>query len=518
MSRRIAVGLILVGFAVLVWPWFPQKGSPVTALDEVLEKDWILPIPVPLLSLDPQVVLSATEKSLMLLTFSRLVKPGNQLQIEADMLEKWSYDLDNKRLLLVLREGVRFHSGRELAAQDVLFSFHHWAHPSNLDSNLLDIIRGVKDYRNGNSKSIEGIRAIGDRHITVDLVNWGADQLIRNLTEARFCIYPNHFGGRSQEEFFQKPDGTGPYQLVSYTPEKVEYAANRDYYLGAPKTEHITLQYLDEKSAVQAFRNREVNNLIMYHLSDLKDLVGAGVIVRRLSRANTFSAIFNASNPKLVNEDIRQYIAAKIPKKELVRECFPGSDIAQSLIPPGVIGSNSEPKSLLPLKTVKPPKDFGFVFYTLQDENGNCTSKVFNEAFQGLPLRTEVRTFPELYALLKQGKLHGWAESHEFKSDDPYQTLRYFTESSNEFLLGKPVPLVESLFKRLTEGGVSYAERADLYRQIDSTLVDRAHVVPILHFGNFAVFRSNIDNLEFLRTGRFTANWHKIKVRRVHEK
>ncbi len=514
MSRRVAVLFIAMGLALLLLPLVPRSLWNVVVAKEILAESWTLPIPVPLSTLSPQKVLSATEKSFMLLTFSRLVKVGTQLQIEPDVAEKWAYDSSRKKLLLTIRRGLKFHDGNPLTSRDVMFSFHEWARAGSLDHDLLNPILGVREYAAGKNSSIVGVHAVDEHNISVELVGLGGEQVIRNLSEARFCIYPYDFGDKTREQYFESPIGTGPYRIHSYSPDRIEYRANLNYHFGAPFTKQITLLFLSEVAAIEAFRRREIDNLIMYHLSDVSQLGGEGVIVKRLSRASTFNIIFNTTDPVLADEAIRHTLAAKIPKAELATDCFPGSEITESYIPSGFIGGLTEPASYKPHQLKALPPNFEMTLYTLKDENGDCTARTLARSFAGMPIRTQSRTFTELYAMLKAGRLHVWAESAEFKSDDPYQNLRYFTAASNEFLLGNPVRSIEKAFLKLASGTVSLAERADIYQSIDRDLVEHAHIVPILNFGNYAAYRSNLENLEFLRTGRFSANWHKIKVHR----
>src|SRR4051812_23491995 len=54
--------------------------------------DWTVPTPILPIPFDPQSVLTGTEKSQMLLVFSRLVKINDSLQIEPELLDSWTYD------------------------------------------------------------------------------------------------------------------------------------------------------------------------------------------------------------------------------------------------------------------------------------------------------------------------------------------------------------------------------------------------------------------------------------------
>jgi MarR-like DNA-binding transcriptional regulator SgrR of sgrS sRNA len=522
IPRRIPILLILLGMVLLVLSMFPLT-VPTSANTSTDSMNWKLPVPTPIPKLNPQQVVAASDKSLALLVFSRLVRTDEYMEVLPDLLENWSFDLNQNLATLRIRDSVKFHDGSAVTAEDIAFSFHYWTQPLGLDNNLLFLIKGAEEYSNGLAKQISGIRVVDPRTLHVRLTQPAPEQFVSHLAQPRFCVYPKRFRGKTESDFFAKPVGTGPFRLASYEPERAEFTANSEYHLGRPRLNSITVMHLTADAAVAAFKVGEIDNLIMFHPRDPALLAGPGIKVKRLPRASTFTIILNGDHPDLRDEAVRQQIAAGFvaQRQKVAANCFPGSEVAQSYIPPGFVGHvpMDSPELSEALTPPEPRTRWSstLTFFVPPSENGECVSNVLSPSLSKQGIRTSTREVAQMFELLKRKKLHLWAETFAFKSDEAFYNLRYFTSSTPEFLLGQPVDFLEQTFGRLTVPGLSQLERGHLYHQMDQYLIEHAHIVPMAHFSEAAVYRSRIRNLEFLITGRFAANWHQIEVRESDE-
>ena len=73
-------------------------------------------------SMDPQEQLSGGTLQLSHMTFDPLVRWAKDLSFEPRLAEKWER-IDENTMRFFLRKGVKFHSGNEMTAKDVLFTF-----------------------------------------------------------------------------------------------------------------------------------------------------------------------------------------------------------------------------------------------------------------------------------------------------------------------------------------------------------------------------------------------------------
>lgn len=157
---------------------------------------------------------------------------------------------------ITLRQGLRFSDGEAVTADDVLFSLYVALDPS-YDGTLTLYslpIEGLDSYRNGDERSVSGIRKTGENTLQIILTQPTAGA----LEQLSIPVAPLHYYGsdalfspENQMFGFQKGDlskvrgvtaaplGGGPYKFVSYTGGKVTLERNDLYWKGAPKIRYI---------------------------------------------------------------------------------------------------------------------------------------------------------------------------------------------------------------------------------------------------------------------------------------
>jgi peptide/nickel transport system substrate-binding protein len=97
--------------------------------------------------LDPRVGVDESSQRVHQLLYSSLFRLDAQLQVVPDLAEDWTMP-DPRTYVVRLREGVRFHDGRELTADDVAFTFGSFLDPEFLSARkgaytLLDSVRAT---------------------------------------------------------------------------------------------------------------------------------------------------------------------------------------------------------------------------------------------------------------------------------------------------------------------------------------------------------------------------------------
>ncbi|OGS00547.1 MAG: hypothetical protein A2V88_05610 [Elusimicrobia bacterium RBG_16_66_12] len=480
------------------------------AIPSDIRTDWTVPSPLYPDILDPQKVLTGTEKGLLLLTYSRLVKVNDALALEADLLESWTYDIDSKIFRFRIKNGLIFHDGKPVSSDDVLFSFHQWAEKDALDSDLLLAVDGVDEFRKGLSPSISGVRKIDELSFEVTLNHW-AESFVRNLSIPRFVIFPVNFGGRSKEEYLKSPVGTGPYRLISAQGGIGKYIRFDQYYLGKPLTKEIDIARMAEPEARRAYGEGRVNNLFFYQIADPEKFNKPDDVLDVATGKTTFLLVISASQPLLRERSIRREIATRIDKKKIVERCYPNASIAESIIPPGLMGSPSDSVTEAAILGHPSRLRTSLPLYLEDRVENNCLGGVLPEILKGSGIRVSRTPFNEMYRLLKSGQLAMWVEDFNFKNEDPISTLQYFSQSSNEYLLGHPIAPLQEIFTSLN-GELTPLDRARKYAQIDRYLTRNYFVIPLFYPQEVLVHKKMVRGAEFLRTTKFVAGWHSVYV------
>jgi peptide/nickel transport system substrate-binding protein len=147
----------------------------------------------------------------------------NPKTFEYEPLIATSWDrIDDKTIEFKLREGVTFHDGSPLTAEDVAFTFNYWAKPES----------GARVQ--GSVSWIDRVEVVDD--YTVRLISKAAAPAAMEFVAGSLPIYPSdYFEKVGAKEFGQKPVGAGPYKVESFGDGLVKLVAHEGYYEGGAK-------------------------------------------------------------------------------------------------------------------------------------------------------------------------------------------------------------------------------------------------------------------------------------------
>lgn len=207
------------------------------------------------------------------LIYSSLIDYDKDMNIVSGLADKWEVSEDNKTIVFTIKDNVKWHDGIEFTPSDVVFTFEALA-SSEYDgaySGIVEKIKGVKEYKEGTSKSVEGIKVDGNK-ISIEL----QDTYAPALTDiGGFPIIPKHIWNqkpisewKTASELLQKPVGTGPYKFVEFVDgHHVKFEANENYYKGEVATQNFIYKIVNRDSVQVALKNGEVD---IAEVSDMK--------------------------------------------------------------------------------------------------------------------------------------------------------------------------------------------------------------------------------------------------------
>lgn len=192
------------------------------------------PVYRPILELDPADVYYAFDAQIIRQIFDRLVHYNSSEQrFEPCLAHAWESNADATEWTLYLRKGVRFHHGRELTSEDVRYT--------------LERLRGNK-LHSWMVRSIEQVECLGPRTVRVilQMPNW---IFLRYLCSAAMSIVPKELEHQDEARFWRHPVGTGPFRVIQWTDDRLELAANNDYYLGRAHLDRVVIATMPEDAA-----------------------------------------------------------------------------------------------------------------------------------------------------------------------------------------------------------------------------------------------------------------------------
>ncbi|MCL5107854.1 MAG: ABC transporter substrate-binding protein [Chloroflexi bacterium] len=156
--------------------------------------------------------------------YNTLAHYDTSLNLQPELAEKWDFSADGKTLTLKLREGVKFHSGREFTAADVKATVDFTVGDDK--STMRELYKTVKQVDTP------------DKYTAVlrfDSLNPSAFDILDTL----FIIDKDSLANRAQVAV-----GTGPFNLDKYVPnDRLELVANKDYWdKGKPYVDKVVVR------------------------------------------------------------------------------------------------------------------------------------------------------------------------------------------------------------------------------------------------------------------------------------
>lgn len=198
-----------------------------------------------------------------------------------------------------LRDGVRFHDGRRLTADDVVASI-----------NRLKEVDKKFEVRLGNTKA--------------EVLN----SLALRLTSAAPISNVNHILG----DIIALPpagsdalNGTGPFRFVRWLDDGMELAANKDYFEGRPKLDRIIYLYeKDEKKRLSKLLNADAD--LMVNLSSEAAMFlkkENGFYVKKLP-FYYYALHFNCESRFFREKAVRKSVSMAIDRDSIIRKVLKG--------------------------------------------------------------------------------------------------------------------------------------------------------------------------------------------------
>ncbi|MBI3958853.1 MAG: ABC transporter substrate-binding protein [Chloroflexi bacterium] len=279
-----------------------------------------------ILKLDPGIQQAGVDWPAAALVYNRLVEYDNTMMNPVPSLaESWEVADDGLTYTFQLRQGVKFHSGREVMAEDIAYTF----------TRNFEI--GSKGRFAGYMLAVDTFEATAPYEFVIHLKQQDVT-FFPNLAVMAASIVDKE----TIDQVDTKPIGCGPYEFVEWVPgERVVYRKFKDYWnqeqLAQWPDEIVTIPITEVQTRVANLQSGQVD-IVTSIPPEFFEQISSDPNLQLLGQevsASYLCLIFSNERPPFQdNKLLRQAIARAIDKEAILQNVFFGSGETQcNLIP-----------------------------------------------------------------------------------------------------------------------------------------------------------------------------------------
>jgi peptide/nickel transport system substrate-binding protein/oligopeptide transport system substrate-binding protein len=283
--------------------------------------------------------------------FDGLVEFDKDLNIVPAIADIWKISRDHMKYTFLLRKGVKFHNGREVTAEDFVFSISRILSPeikSPVASLFLNI-QGARPFHEGKTAKLTGLIAEDPYTLVIRLEEPFAP-FLSILAMANAKVVPKEVIG---PDFARKPVGTGPFRFGKWEAGKeIVLKANTEYFDRRPFLDTLKFHIYPNIEWEKIFSDFEKGMLDQsiipsgkYELVKSDPRYTEGYQFISQPTLNLVYVGMNVLFSPLDDVKVRQAISYAVDTEKIVEEITKrGSIPAKGILPPGIAGYDPEVK------------------------------------------------------------------------------------------------------------------------------------------------------------------------------
>lgn len=271
-------------------------------------------------SMDPQIQNDTTSEQVVKMLYNTLLKFEDDGTVVGDLAESWSVSEDKLTWTFNLKQGVKFHNGKELTSADVKATFDRALNAEAGGLRTTEIIKMFTAVEAPDPYTVT---------ITTDAPYGPMESLMCNMSLGIMdADYIEQYGldlGTSAEG----ENGTGPFKVVSWERDQEIVVERFDDYFGTPaKLQTVVYTIIPEAaSRVIALETGEVDVIDKPTDEDLARLEAdtENFTVLRKPTISQRLFRFGCNDPIISNTKVRQAIVYAIDRQAIIDALFTGS-------------------------------------------------------------------------------------------------------------------------------------------------------------------------------------------------
>jgi peptide/nickel transport system substrate-binding protein len=282
-------------------------------------------------SLDPAMESNTGVRAAKYLMWDSLLEIGPDGELAPGIAESWSMAEDGQSWTFKLRQGVQFHNGEALTADDVKFSLDRLRHEDAAADNYAALAR----------EQIATVEVVDDYAVRVNTngVQTTLPYLVSSHQSTIGIVLPHDYllenGGESFEGqrkvLEEAPIGSGPFRFVSRVAgDSMTFEAVPNHWRHTPEIQRVEiLRVTEEATQVSMLQSGEVD-IINVSPDQAETLQGAGFDIRTVPNATEIGIFFpgtwrdGAAAEPVGDVTVRKALSLAIDRKTIIDTVLAG--------------------------------------------------------------------------------------------------------------------------------------------------------------------------------------------------
>jgi len=498
--------------------------------------------PGEVLNLDPHFSSSQITWEIQAVVYESLVFLDDTLSPVPGLAESWETP-DDRTYVFALRQGVMFHNGREMTADDVVYSLRRvlespesWWNvkmgpavepdPATVEAAASAEAMGTPTPV-GNRIGVT-VEATGDYQVTATLTE-AYSPFLQSLSATTTSIVPAAEVESGEIDITTTLVGTGPFRVVEHAPDqRWVFGKFAEYWQpGGAQLDEVVWQIIpDETARVASLRTGEVQ-LALFENPAVLDLLASDENITTVEQTTTnyYILFVNGNQPELADQRVRQAISLAMDREEINQAALFGRGTVTGPIAQA-FSELATPITELPFysRDVERARallaeagfEEGLALQLLVTPALAATvtmAEVLQEqlAEAGIEIEIVQRDLATFVADYTDGESSQLAISWWAGYSDPYLILVELGNGQATFI-GMDDPAVDDLISRAA-AATDPATRVTIMRELEAAIATLGNFQPMVTRNNFIAYRNDqLANVTFAAADGFGLPlWHNLK-------
>lgn len=444
-------------------------------------------------SLDPHQTVAAGTREVLFNIFEGLVKPNSDGEMIPAVAEKYELSEDGTTYTFTLRDGVKFHNGQTVTAEDVVYSINRCAAvPEGQEKPLVAAFSAVRS-----------VEALDEKTVTVTI----AQRDLEFISYMTAAIIPAGYADQATA-----PVGTGPFRFVSRTPQENFIMERFEDYWGTPAwLDKVTYKICENADALVMNLNGSSIDLCAHLTSAQAAQLNSNFKVLE-GTMNLVQAIYlnNQAKP-FDNQLVRQALCYAIDRQGIMDMVADGhgTAVGSSIYPaftkyflPELVDKypHSVEKAKELLAQAGYPNGFDMTISVPNNYQPHMdTAEVVAEQLREAGIRVTIQPVEWstwLDTIYNGRQFQSTVVGVDAANMTARAMLERFTSDYAKNFINYSNPAYDALFQQAINA-TDEATQTDLYKQMETMLADTAANVYIQDLSDLVAMRQDLGGLKF---------------------